>query len=322
MRRIAAFLTDTAMCTMMYVLQRRHRLPLNARALAEQYVSDHARYPRSDYFALNGHAEIPPDSTDACAWTSPIACKFPENTRCRVLLFPCAAGWKAPTVIMLHALMSASDRGYRAWAREFTARGWNAAFVHLPYHYSRTPPRHVKGELAITADLVRTAQGLRAGVLEIRQLMAWLRAQGSREFGLWACSYGGWIGALLASIERDFRWITLLEPIVDLSDALWRSGAGRGMRRHLVLGGIPPELVARFHPFICPTHATPADSTGATLIAGGLYDRIARPEEIRHLHQRWTGSTLIMEPQGHFGFRLMRSAWRWLEERELLKYSA
>ena len=65
----------------------------------------------------------------------------------------------APTVLMLHALASASDKGYRLWARRFNAAGWNACFVHLPYHYSRVPPGYHNGELAITPDLVRTAQG-------------------------------------------------------------------------------------------------------------------------------------------------------------------
>lgn len=324
MRRVSALLTDSLMCGMMYVLQRRHRLPRDARERAERYLAEHLPYPRADFFAPPergstldaGVATAAAD--DAHAWDAPLPSHFPENLRCRALLFPCAAGWKAPTVIMLHALMSASDRGYREWARRFNAHGWNAVFVHLPYHYSRTPRRHLNGELAITADLIRTAEGLRGGVMELRQLMAWLRARGSEEFGLWACSYGGWIASLLASVEKDFRWIALLEPIVDLSDALWRSGAGRGLRRHFVLGGIPRELVTRFEPFICPTQAAPLSDPRKILIAGGLYDRIARPEEIRALHTRWAGSTLHFEPQGHFGFRLMRAAWQWLGKRELL----
>jgi pimeloyl-ACP methyl ester carboxylesterase len=235
-----------------------------------------------------------------------------ESTLPRAAL-SCAQGWKAPTAIMLHALMSASDRGYREWARRFNAQGWNAVFVHLPYHYSRTPRRHLNGELAITADVVRTTEGLRSGVMELRQLIHWLRDRGSRQFGLWACSYGGWIGALLAAVEQDFSWIALLEPITDLSDALWRSAAGLALRHHLRLGGIAPELIARFRPLVCPTHAEPA-SCQNILFAAGEYDRIARLEEIRALHRRWPHSALITAPQGHFGFRLMKGAWRWLQE--------
>ena len=35
----------------------------------------------------------------------------------------------------------------------------------------------------------------------MHQLMGILRGWGCREFGLWASSYGGWIGALLASVR-------------------------------------------------------------------------------------------------------------------------
>ncbi len=72
---------------------------------------------------------------------------------------------------MLHALMSASDAGYRQWARRFNSLGWNAAFVHLPFHYSRRPRGHLNGELCCTADLVLTGDTVRQAVVEIRQLL-------------------------------------------------------------------------------------------------------------------------------------------------------
>ena len=106
---------------------------------------------------------------------------------------------------MLHALLSATRIGYRRWAAHFNALGWNACFVHLPYHYSRVPKGYWNGELAITANLIRNAEGLRQGVMELRQLMAALRQRSGAEFGILGTSYGGWIGALLAMVERDFR---------------------------------------------------------------------------------------------------------------------
>ncbi len=75
-------------------------------------------------------------------WQSPYPSGFAANDRARVDFFPATRHWPAaPTVFILHALMSASDLGYRMWARAFGRRGWNACFVHLPYHYSRRPPR-------------------------------------------------------------------------------------------------------------------------------------------------------------------------------------
>ena len=327
MRRLAATLSDTAMCAMMYVLQRRHRLPADAEGKMERYLAEHAHRTRSEYFDAGSEmsevASMDLSSNGGTPasfrWPSPIPFSHAESAHCEVLFFEGKRGPSAPTVLMLHALMSASDRGYREWARRFNGRGWNAAFIHLPWHYTRTPRRHLNGELAITADVVRTAEGIRAGVGEIRQLMSALRRRGCREFGLWACSYGGWIGALLASVEADFRWCTFVEPIVDFDDALWRSPAGAAVRRHFRTGGIKPELIARFQPLLAPGASKPLCKSEHVLFAAGEFDRIARVEDIRALQSRWSGSALITEPQGHFGFRLMRSAWGWLDKRGLLE---
>jgi hypothetical protein len=321
MKRLFASVGDAAMCAMMDLRQRRHRLGAGYREEWEAYVAGHEGQPRAQHFLPPPMAGTLPPARSGFTplrWDSPVESSHHENNHAHALLFPCAAGWEAPTVLMLHALMSASDRGYREWARQFNERGWNAAFLHLPYHYSRTPARHWNGELAITADAIRTAEGLRAGVIECRQLMATLRDHGCREFGLWACSYGGWIGALLASVEAEFRWVSLIEPIVDTHHAIWESPAGRAVRRELRRAGIGEESLARHFPLVSPGHGEPLCGGGRVLFAAGEYDHIARAKDIAGLSKRWEGSELLLEPQGHFGFRLMRAMWERLGERGLI----
>jgi pimeloyl-ACP methyl ester carboxylesterase len=216
---------------------------------------------------------------------------------------------------MLHALMSASDTGYRLWAQRFNELGWNACFIHLPFHYSRTPRGFMNGELAISADLVRTAQGLRQGVVELRQLMQMLRERGCREFGIWGTSYGGWIGALLSFVESDFRFIALMQPIANVEHAVWESGAAIWMRRRLRKGGVDPSLVERHFHLASPMHNQPLCGGDKILLVAGEYDRIALPEDIRTLHEKWTGSEMFVVPQGHFGYRVMPATLDRLRER-------
>ncbi|HEY2344105.1 MAG TPA: hypothetical protein VGH90_13770, partial [Chthoniobacteraceae bacterium] len=181
--RTTACVLDGAMCAMMYALQRRHRLDAGSRSTLERYVREFESASRPAFFAFT-----PPSSLEGgptaphLRWLSPISSTFPQNDHLHVDLYPSSRGWSAPTVLFLHALMSASDTGYRRWAAKFNARGWNACFIHLPFHYSRTPSGHFNGELAITADLVRSAKGLRQGVIELRQLIDTLRGWGCREF--------------------------------------------------------------------------------------------------------------------------------------------
>ena len=209
--------------------------------------------------------------------------------------------------------MSASDVGYRRLAERFNAAGWSVAFPHLPYHYSRTPARTWNGELAITADLVRNAEGLRQAVIELRQLMALLRTQGTKEFALIGTSYGGWIGALLAMLEKDFRFIALIQPIVNPEKAVWEN-PGAAMMRHALRarGHAPGNTKAMLH-LLSPTEALPLCDTSKILLTAGIHDRISPLEDLENLCIRWNGAQLLRVPQGHFGYRALRDTLLKLE---------
>jgi 1-acyl-sn-glycerol-3-phosphate acyltransferase len=321
LRRFAASGVDLLMCASINLLQSRHHLNAGSRAEMEHYVATCEKLTANDYYAVPNGAEIAAVIADrpgtTITWQSPIDTKFPANNVARVDFFPCAQGWTAPTVLMLHALMSASHIGYRRYAARFNELGWNACFVHLPYHYSRVPRGHWNGELAITADLIRNAEGLRQGVIEVRQLMTILRERGCTEFGVLGTSYGGWIGALLALVERNFRFVALMAPIVNVEHAIWESPAARFMRRELHRANIEPSLIARHFHLSSPMHNQPLCDADRVLFVAGDFDLIARPEDVEKIHENWRGSELLRVPQGHFGYRMLRETIARLKKRGL-----
>ncbi len=312
--RMLASTLDWALCAALYRVQKRHRLTEASAAALENYVSLCEPMTRDEYLAGPEVGAGLEEAGNHWRWPSPVRTVYAENDRACVKLFPCARGWSAPTVIMLHSLMSASDRGYAQWAARFNERGWNACFVHLPFHYSRVPAGFRNGELAITADLVRTGEGLRQGVCEVRQLLGLLRARGGREFGVCALSYGGWIGALLASVE-ELSFVALLEPIVDVEHAIWKSPAGLALRRELVVRGIRHEVIARHSHLTSPLHAPTKCAPENILLVAGEYDRIAPAESLEKLRDVWAGAQMIRVRQGHFGYGMLRATWGWLEGR-------
>jgi 1-acyl-sn-glycerol-3-phosphate acyltransferase len=327
LHRAAATAVDLAMCASMNLLQSRHRLNGRSAEAMDRYVAECEKLTPHEYYAAPKDVDpstslrtslvraIQSGNGSSLTWRSPIETEFPRNNVARADFFPSGRGKAAPTVIMLHALMSATHIGYRRWAARFNELGWNACFVHLPYHYSRVPRGHWNGELAITADLIRNAEGLRQGVIEVRQLIGALRERGCNEFGVLGTSYGGWIGALLAMVERDLRFVALMCPIVNVEHAIWQNPGTAFMRRELRRAKIAPELVARHFHLSSPLHNEPACDPARVLFVSGDFDLIARPADIDAIQQKWRGSELLRVPQGHFGYRVMRETVTRLKER-------
>ncbi|MFY8267890.1 MAG: alpha/beta fold hydrolase [Terrimicrobiaceae bacterium] len=309
--RPLSWLVDGTMCNMMHAIQWRRRADANSRRELHDYIGGCAPMTREEFFRMP-EARRPSFRSGWMEWDSPHPTGHPENDRVRVQFYP-ARERGAPTVLLLHALMSASDVGYRRLAAWFNANGWSVVFPHLPYHYSRTPRRTWNGELAVTANLVRNAEGLRQGVVELRQLMALLRTRGTREFAILGTSYGGWTGALLSFLERDFRFIALVQPIVNTEKAVWDSPGSAVMRRELRARGHLRGNTAGIEHLGSPLHGIPLCDTAAIVVTGGLYDRISPIQDLEILTQRWPGSQLLRVPQGHFGYSALRETVKAIE---------
>lgn len=308
---------DQLLCGSLALLHRRHADRISTRAAADKYFTACGNQTRAQHFALPAMLEdFRREAPDTISWCSPgvSVARFPMNGRVRVTLFPVRR--VAPTVIMLHSLMSASDAGYRIWAGRFNALGWNAVFMHLPFHYSRRPPGHLNGELCFTADLILTGDTLRQAVVEIRQLLQWLRAEGSHEFGLLGTSYGGWLAALVASLEPDLRFLALLAPMVNAGHALYEGPSSWTIRGQLERAGFERTFLERHAHLSSPLRAPPAgDTAERTLIVGGTFDRIVRLTDLVALRDAWPGSELVTVPQAHFGYGMIPRAMEWLRER-------
>jgi 1-acyl-sn-glycerol-3-phosphate acyltransferase len=319
LRRVTATTIDSVVCVLMNLVQSRHRLHARSREEMERYVTECEKLTLHDYYTAPNNDGLATALGNGAivTWRSPIETKFPVNNLARADFFESKRDWSARTIFILHALMSASHIGYRRLAVRLNELGWNACFVHLPFHYSRVPHGYWNGELAITADLLRNAEGLRQGVMEVRQLMAALRERGCQEFGVLATSYGGWIGALLAMVEREFRFVALMAPIVNVEHAIWECPAARFMRCELRRANIEPSLIARHFHLSSPLHNQPRCDPARVLFVAGEFDLIAPTEYIEAIHQKWRGSELLRVSQGHFGYRMMRDTIARLKERGL-----
>jgi len=273
--------------------------------------------PRSleEYCALPEGISLPDLPDSGCArLPSPHPSGCAENDHLHLDIWLGPKGWESPAMFLLHGVMSVSDVGYRLWAKTLNKHGWTAAFFHLPYHYGRRPKGALSGEMALTSNLIRTAEGIRQSVIELRWIIAAMKARGTPNIGLWGTSYGGWISGLLLALEKDISTAWLLEPIVDVDLAVWESPATITLRSQLHKQGITREDTARFMHLVCPGRGKPLLSPEKILLVGGIFDRIAPVHTLRDLSAKWTGSRYAEFRQGHVGYQLMPQSLRLAKE--------
>ncbi len=110
------------------------------------------------------------------------------------------------------------------------ALGVDVFHVQLPFHGSRNPRSALfHGEFFWSADLVRTVESVRQSLIDVRTLIAWLRAtQGYEQIGVTGISLGGGITMALACVDPPPDYIIPIIAHLQLGEAveeapiLWR----------------------------------------------------------------------------------------------------
>lgn len=310
-----AVAVDVASFGFVNLLQARHPLPPDFRAQWDRFAAEWAGRPVQDFYRIPDDF-APPELPEhgRLLFPSPYPGEHELNNKAAFDFFPCPQGWTAPTMLIAHGLMSVSDFGYRVWARRLNARGWNAIFVHLPYHYSRRLPWHFHGELCVGGNLLRSAAGIRQSVVECRIILQQLRQKGGQLFGGWGTSYGGWMMALLGCFEPLLQRLVLVEPILDVESAIWHAPSSVSMRSALRRIGLGPDDTASSMRLVCPGKLKPHLRADHILMLAGQYDKIAPPDEIEALARSWGRAHFACFPQGHVGYTLMPESFRMAQE--------
>jgi pimeloyl-ACP methyl ester carboxylesterase len=308
-RGLTAVLADSACCHLINFIN--WRLPDRTSSPAElaKYVARCRSLTRQEFYSKEPIKGLHIEPA-FLSWSSPVQSGFSKNDIARARVFLSRQGWSAPAVLFLHALMSASDFGYQRTARRFNQMGWNAVLVHLPFHYTRVPSGYLNGALALTSELIRNAETIRQAVMETRQLLELLRTYGADRFGLIATSYGGWIGSLLLSLEEDFEFAALLQPVVDIEEAIWNSPAALAirsrLRRHLIEPGISRQHAHLSSPF----DQKPLVDPRRIHLLAGEFDQIVPVKTLQSLAETWDVQNFEIVPQGHFGYVAMNRVLR------------
>lgn len=225
---------------------------------------------------------------------------------------------RAPAVVVLHGwlavgLQMASLRFLMAPVRRAGVELW---YPWLPFHGPRTPPGSLSGAHCLSADLPRTAQAIRRGVVETLELTRWLRARG-QPVAIVGVSLGGWIAALAATETAEFERVVLYTPVVDPARSFAESPLVGHIRAGLEASEVRPELTAELLSRVAPLGRALDVQPSRVLLLGARHDNVVAPESLHHAATEW-GCSLEWLEAGHItaqwsprGRRLARC---WLAE--------
>ena len=199
-----------------------------------------------------------------------------------------------------------TDRIYPQIARTFGELGLAVARLMLPLHERRAPPGEVSGHNLLHGDIFTYVRGLSQAVRDARATIGWLQDDFGK-VGYWGLSLGAGIGALVTAHDPRLAFAVLLEPPLR-TDAAFKSPLTRIWRTQLRESGVTDSDISAILHAVEP-HGPPAIAPEQILLQGGRWDRLAPPDGIERLAERWGGPTVRWYPDGHISMLMGRRPW-------------
>lgn len=97
--------------------------------------------------------------------------------------------------------------------------------IALPYHFQRRRPGAAYADYMISANIGRTIQSVRQGVLDGRKVIRWLRSEGYSKISVFGMSLGSWVAGLVAAHDKAVSKASLFLTAGSLADMVWTGRA-------------------------------------------------------------------------------------------------
>lgn len=198
---------------------------------------------------------------------------------------------------------------FRAWHLHEDL-GLNVVLPVLPMHGPRARGLP-KGAVFPGEDVMDDVHGTAQAVWDVRRVLAWIRTQDPEaRIGLNSISLGGYIAALVASLDDDLTCAVLGVPPSNLVELLGRhSGLPKDDPRHRTL-----ELAKPVGLMVSPLSLEPKVPRQGRFIYAGVADRIVHPrQQVMQLWEHWGRPDIGWYRGGHTGFFEARPVQRYVD---------
>jgi hypothetical protein len=189
-------------------------------------------------------------------------------------------------------------RLFRAW-KWHQELGLNVLLPVLPMHGPRARDLP-KGAVFPGEDVLDDVHATAQAVWDVRRMISWVRAQEpDSPIGLNSMSLGGYIAALVGSLESGLTSAILGVPVADLVELLGRhSGLRPGDPRYDTM-----RLAAPIGRMISPLSLKPLVPKRGRFVYAGVADRVVHPRrQVARLWEHWGKPEIVWYRGGHAGF--------------------
>jgi hypothetical protein len=162
-------------------------------------------------------------------FTSPVTTPFPENNLVNASWFP-ARGRRA-VVVLPH--WNADALAYNSLCRVLNWIGIAVLRLSLPYHDIRRPAGIQRADYAVSANIGRTIDAVRQGVIEARCCLDWLEEQGYNRLGIVGTSLGSCYAFIATAHDPRIRVAAFNHASTYFADVVWRGQSTRHIREGL-----------------------------------------------------------------------------------------
>jgi dienelactone hydrolase len=164
-------------------------------------------------------------------FTSPVRSPFPENDLVNARWFPATpAAGKPKRAIIIVPQWNGDALSHNAFARLFRMFGVSTLRLSMPYHDIRMPAELHRADYSVSANIGRTLQSTRQGIVDIRCCVDWLEQQGYTEFGVLGTSLGSCYAFIASAHDARLRVNIFNHASTYFGDVVWTGFSTRHVR--------------------------------------------------------------------------------------------
>jgi hypothetical protein len=162
-------------------------------------------------------------------FTSPVRSKYPENNLVNARWFPA----KGNRAVILLPHWNSDGISYVGLCRALNWMGIAVLRLSMPYHDIRMPAEIKRADYAVSANIGRTLDAVRQGVVDIRCCLDWLEQQGYSDLGIVGTSLGSCYAFIAAAHDQRIRATAFNHASTYFADVVWHGQSTRHIRKGL-----------------------------------------------------------------------------------------